>query len=399
VTLIVCWQRDRRINCLADARLTLGQRWERADVGSKVAVVPLMVWAMSETNYAPAQTHSVGFAYAGSSLIAANTHLKASSICQMLRAEGHPKLPSLEAVAHLFAKVAESITRDVRATQPKAAAEMAVFGICPGTDEPRIFHIDPRDQDGLFAMDVSEFHSVAGSALVFGSGSKLFEKVGLELYEGGTPRGAAEVFVRALRHPDAVDAMIGGLPEWISADEVEARIPIVLNFGLEPDEGHTESVLGFPIDDLGPVDGLGIGFQATEPDWLYRLGERILRDRGVEEAEIGRRESLRDLACIEYLVDLNRQLPPEAAQKIIPGTFYLSAFDPTGGEWCYCGRCRSCAAEVPLFSDSSNGEENHPLIGAELVSQCPGCGTGYRETSFNIFPHLWPKKVGHAILR
>jgi hypothetical protein len=248
-------------------------------------------------------------------------------------------------------------------------------------------------------MEVDEFVGPPGTALVFGSGSKLFEGVARKLHDAGTPRDAAEVFVRALQHPEAADAKVGGLPEWITAGEAGASLPLVLNFSLDAAGSHTESILGMRIDGLGPIDGLGIGFSAVEPDSMYRLGERILRDRGVVEEDTARRESMRDLACIEYFVDLFRKLPSEPGRKIMPGLFYLSAFEPTPGHWCYCGRCRQCSADVPLFSDNSGGEVRHPLIGADLVSRCRRCGAEYRETSSTTFPLKWPKKVGNAIFR
>lgn len=401
MTLIACWAEQTTVRCLTDARLTFQKGTGiGANIGSKVAVIPVEVWASEGIGGAHkvALSHSFGYAFAGSSLIASTTYARASSMTQMLRADNEIELPSLKEVADLFAKVAEDHSRELRFTQPEAdLATLLIFGYCKVTKAGKIFAISPEESKTDFCMRVDE---VKDSAWIGGSGAPLFFKIAKELSDAGVIRSVSEIFVRALRSADALEHMVGGLPESVTAGVDGASIDKVLHFSGPDHAALQESVLGYPQNhSASSVGKLGIGFKAVEPDWAYRVGERILVDRGVSETDIAIRESLRDLALITYLIELNIRLGEKSRpqDKIHPGTYYLHAYKPQSGDSCFCGRCSNCGLDVPLFEDVSKGTVRHPLIGATLKSQCRTCGAPYETTSFLSFPTRWPKQVGAAI--
>jgi hypothetical protein len=403
MTILCCWIEEEVVRCLADARVTFDKDNPgiAADVGSKLAVIPTVVWAKGdEGEYTERTSHSLGFAFAGSSLIGATTFLRASSITQLLRADDEPCLPSVEDIADVFARVSTANTRDLKSTLPDADPSLAlVFGFCPVQLKPRVFQLSPAMRDGQFETRLEEVFPTRTQPLIIGTGAKLFETVARELYTAGVPRDVSEVFVRTLRDPRAREHRIGGVPSSVTSRPQGTSVDLILFWDGVAD-GVFEYVLGLSVQDAGgKVGQLGVAYQANEPDYLYRVGERILQERCVGEKDLATRESLRDLAVIEYMTELALKIPDQPNIRVLPGTFYLSAFEPTGGDWCYCGCCRKCGAEVPLFPDTTAGKVRNPLIGAELVSSCRECHADYRETSFKVFPHLWPKQVGHAILR
>lgn len=393
MTILCCWREKEIVRCLADARLTFDEANPgiAADVGSKLAVVPTSVWGkVGDGQYARTHNHSFGFAFAGSSLIGATTFLRASSITQLLRADGEAQLPSVEDVASLFARVSTANTREVKATLPDAEPSSAlIFGYCPVQSKPRVFQLSPAMRADQFETVVQEVFPTRTEPLLVGTGSALFQTVARELFDAGVPRDVAEVFVRTLRDPRAREHRIGGVPSSMTSNAAGTSVDLILFWdGLA--DGVSEYVLGLAIQDAGgSVGKLGVAYQAREPDYLYRLGEKMLRDEGVVENELATRESLRDLAVIGYMTELALKMRDQPNIRVLPGTFYVHAYAPAIGEHCYCAQCPDCHADVPLFRDVSGGAIAHPLMGSLLLRSCLKCGKPMQAVALDVFPRTW----------
>lgn len=393
MTILCCWIEQESVRCLADARVTFDKANPgiAADVGSKLAVIPTAVWAKDGgTEYTPSKSHSLGFAFAGSSLIGATTFLRASSITQLLRADDEAQLPSVEDIAALFARVSDANTRDVKSTLPQADTSMAlVFGFCPLQLKPRVFKLSPALVGGEFEIEVQEVYPTRTQPLLIGTGAALFETVARELYDAGVPRDVAEVFVRTLRDPRAREHRIGGVPSSITSRRDGTSVDLILFWDGAGDR-VSEYVLGLAVQDAGgKVGQLGVAYQAIEPDHLYRVGEKILQDKGVVETDLATRESLRDLAVIEYMTELALKIPEQLDIRVLPGRFYVHAYEPAAGELCYCAPCPHCDAELPVFRDVSEGAVAHPLIGSILISSCFSCGERIEINSRDVFSRTW----------
>jgi hypothetical protein len=109
MTLVVCWLEVDKITCVADTRISAGEA-TFSDSGAKLFSIPITTSIYKNGEIFNSKHHSFGFAFAGSTFLATNTHALASTCTQLLIKDAGPSLPSARSIAELYAKIGEFVT-------------------------------------------------------------------------------------------------------------------------------------------------------------------------------------------------------------------------------------------------------------------------------------------------
>lgn len=395
MTIVVSWISDGQAYCLTDSRLSFAKDRPAfgANIGSKIATMPIRLLGKHDNaeNYETYFSHEVGFAYSGSSTVANATFTRISSMTQMLRSEDKTTIPSLKDIAEATAMVAEFHCREL--------IEAVVFGYCPVEMKALIFRISADWETGKFSMVATLVDNAEMNPVIFGSGAPLFQRVSQELSTAGIQRSIYEVFARTIRHSEARDHFIGGIPESARFSADGAHHHAVLFWDGTENGQIQETVLGFPYGTEVPrVGKFGVATQAFELDTDFRVGEKILLQKHVAEQDVRKRESLRDVEILTYFASLAAKIPQNPQIKIHPGDFYVEEFHPIPGQKIFKTICTTCKNDIALFPDETDGATGPPLIGAKLHSICKICDERVAIQSALVDRLVWPKKIPFAVM-
>ena len=273
MTIVVLWYRKKlgQVWCAADSRLTSGLV-TLTDSGAKVLPVPVVCRHQeSGPNYAVHAHFTLGFAFAGSSLTALNTHAIASACTQNLAATlGYVKPPSIEAIASLFRCVAEHTIKDAAGrlsngelAGPKYFFEAMIFGYCRVTKAFKAFALAPNTTSGAFQMVKAEMILADHYYHPMGSAADAFVQLDRELSASGGETGVMITLAELLKRQDRAD--VGGHFQIGIADRKGFELRPILNT-LPGPLNRTITFLGMNTTAIEKVDGYSVGYYAIAPN-------------------------------------------------------------------------------------------------------------------------------------
>lgn len=385
MTLVVIWHSGTEITALADTRISSAGR-TATDAGSKLFTITLAVQTLSPDFKNETAQHSLGLAFAGSTLLANNCHGIASSLTQQLRSPSKPFLPSMYGVAQIYAAVGKHVTADFNSRKANSKDwtffEAAIFGYCKVANDLRVYHLKPDMSGGTFSMSTIEYTMLPSMVVTLGSGSSLFHEFRVE--EAAVGRGSAQsLFKRVVDSGKLKD--VGGYAQYAKADAHGARmVPTIIQSPTDPDK-KTLSVLGFDIWSLGEIEGLDFGQEAFSAGDEAVSGRLALRAKGIDPDGPVSRE-LQNWASIEGSVQTMFRF---GAVVMLTGTYTLAQFDLHEGERYFVTPCPSCRRNNPLCADPSDGNWRGFTGPGRLQIECRWCGSSVIAGPATISSQVW----------
>ncbi|MER9211633.1 hypothetical protein NKI54_06120 [Mesorhizobium sp. M0663] len=387
MTLVVLFGTGGGIMCAADTRLTSSESRETiTEHGVKLAVVPVR-WTINEPGLEEAKStsfYSLGFAFAGSTLLAGNTHAIASTCAQVLFT-GNPNVaPSSDLIAQIYARSGEHVTKDVNSRLhpgSRTLFEGFLFGYCPVKQAFRNHRITPVEENGAFSMKVESFDVLDGTLFAIGSGTNEFTR----LYEERQAAGDRVINVLyILQHIMNSGSVrdVGGYPQIAIADKSGVQLKPVLTQDPENLDQAILTINGFDISKISSDEGFSFGLTAQGFGVERILARNALRAKGIDPDTGPIPQFLQNLASFEaYLEEVHfKKLPAR-----LDDSYTLAPQLPERGAWYFVGPCR-CGRKVPYLLDPSKGKMGNPFIGNGCIKTiCLGCrqpvGAGANELS------------------
>lgn len=259
MTLVIAWRSEDMLTVCADTRIWNGES-PITDAGQKIFQVPVEITPFG-LDATPIQRPSVGFAFAGNTLMAQSCCAIASTCLASLAAESADVALTPDSIVSYFAKAAEYVLGERRFLTPgtSAAFQAIVFGWDEVEQSPFIYDVSTTDEDGRpVAVAVRAMLSIGGIGY-FGSGSQFLSKA-LEELEEERPLGK----VRPHRLMEAAIASaqiqsVGGSLQFATAARTGVRLRPFMRVA---DNGAAEiTVLGCNVgrlmDVAAPFPGAG----------------------------------------------------------------------------------------------------------------------------------------------
>jgi hypothetical protein len=155
MTLIVCWSNQDILYCLGDTRISQSAETV-TDTGTKIFLVPIKTHVYNDSTVTSTSHHTLGFAFAGSTLLASNTHAIASTCTQLLHNSEDKCIPSLLSIARIYAKVGEYVTKDANSRKHRHFLnfQALIFGFCPVERKLQLAELSPVTTPTTFEIVV-----------------------------------------------------------------------------------------------------------------------------------------------------------------------------------------------------------------------------------------------------
>lgn len=374
MTLIVCWRSGDKITIVADSRIS-GDGVAVTDSGAKLFLIPVVVTPFDDDGQLPRLQTTYGFAFAGSTLIANNTHAIASNCTQSLTCPRETHLPDVRAIAGLYASVLAHCYGDVNSRRVGQIAEIQglVFGYCPRLSEPAVFCLRTVVEETSFRVVVEAVDIIEPHAICIGSGAMMMNRLSELRARSGRPRHHLENFMTVLEHGGNVG--VGGYPQMAEAgpDGTVLRIIATPRDGNPDDVRHR--VLGFDVTDIAPIDGLSIGHEVVGIRMEETWGRIALRSYGVDPDAGPVSRELQNTASIEMMIGF--MADPGSGGQIGTINDEITILTPPveEGEMCFGAVCARCGGTAPIARDRSRVGSAVNLTGRGVVNvACASCG-------------------------
>ena len=366
MTLVVCWFPRNELHCVADSRISGAQgKVTITDAGPKIFPIPVLVTAVEDNRVTGTARHTFGFAFAGATLLAGNTHAIASIYTQQLT-RVPARLPSLQTVANIYARVAEYMTADVGSRRNEVDTFSAfIFGQCPVEKKLRVAKLVPHLESNTFRVNVEIFDAAPQTCHLFGSGAHAFEEALKKLDDGKRAIDPLTI-IRNIVASDTVAGVGGYLQMAVATAENFELRHIASPDDANPDEIKI-SLVGFDLRNLGDLEGFGVGYLAIGLGTEKVMGRRALRAKGVDPDAGPVSQEFHNLAAMEaalaYLVE-HKSTSPDARTLLDTGKVYrLASTTPASGTWYIATRCSNCGNPAPICLDPSMGSIPKPFKG------------------------------------
>lgn len=269
MTITVLWYRKKfnELWCAADSRIT-NSGSIITDAGPKILPVPVVCHKVdSKKRYKRRHAHTYGFTFAGSTLSAISTHALATACTQNLASsKKDPKPVSLESVAELFSKIAESYIKDISFRQTGSLSNLTayffdafIFGFCPVEHSYKAFAIVPNMAGETFRMLKAGVILEPNYYHPLGSGTEDFVALSEELNKSHPNPGVIVTLREMLKAEKRQD--VGGHFQIGVVNKDGFKLMPILNLDSGPDNRKVQ-FLGWDVDSIGELDGYRIGYQA-----------------------------------------------------------------------------------------------------------------------------------------
>lgn len=264
MTIVALWYRERygELWCGSDTRVTSADT-TLLDAAPKILPVPILCHRQIEgPKFEVVHRHSLGFAFAGSTLAAVSSHALVAACTQNLLAESEDAYPvTVEAVAELVRSIGEATVRDMSSRQNRDVVfEALVFGYCPTSKACRGFAVVPNKADGTLRMVTGELLVGPGRFHLRGSGENAFLELHAKLAATHPDPGVLTTLAALVQ--DGVQRDVGGHVQiGVASFDGFRLLPVI-----EPGDGpgrRSVSFLGWDLADGVRVGGCRIGFHAA----------------------------------------------------------------------------------------------------------------------------------------
>jgi hypothetical protein len=272
MTLVVCWRQAEKVIVAADTRISQagpsGGALPLTDGGPKIFTIPITAYEAQDKQVRSRSFAPMGFAYAGSSLVAQSVHALASTCLQNLSGPSNLQGPSLKDVADLYLKCAVRYTKEMLGWRPGRypGFEAFIFGFCPHLKDYLVYHLRTTVDDEMVNIRHDGHYVETGSAFHIGSGVSEFVRILRDYKERGQSLTVWENFELVLTGSKVPS--VGGSRQYASVTPNGVQ----LTPALIPMEGENHScrieVLGCDVTELGSVGGFSLAHQVVGP-YLY----------------------------------------------------------------------------------------------------------------------------------
>lgn len=259
MTLIVAWRQGSTLRVVADTRIaspTSSGALILTDHGPKILITPIV--AYDKSNSRRQEYPSVGFAFAGSTLIGQTVHAISSTCLQNLSGDVGKAAPALKEVADLYLKCMVTCTKEMVGMQGKyPPLEAFLFGYCTTLKELLIYHLRTVIEgdevrirhDGFFVNEDDAYH--------IGSGVPKFCEIFEEYRARNEPLSPLENFELVLSGNKV--SSVGGSHQYaVVTPTGVSLVPSLVKVDGES-FGCRLEVLGCDLGDLEPVGNFSIG--------------------------------------------------------------------------------------------------------------------------------------------
>lgn len=257
MTLVVAYWTDDGLGVIADTRI-----WNEIstllDSGQKIFEIPIIITPFG-TVTEPIRKPSVGFAFAGNTLLAQAINGIASVYLQSLGCISVESGPSLIDIASFFARCSEYVLKQRRFNQPTLDWKFQgmVFGYCPIEREFQFFGLDvDTDERGVPLVQAKRTKVKRGGLIHFGSGSQALEELLDQLANSDDPLTVTPAELMHAIINSSNEPSVGGSIQFATAtkDGVQLRPMATVE-----QQRMSVSVLGCDAYQLGSVGDYVIG--------------------------------------------------------------------------------------------------------------------------------------------
>lgn len=259
MTLVMAWRSAEMLTVCADTRIAGGDG-PITDIGQKLFQVPVDVTPFG-VNARSIPKLSVGFAFAGNTLMAQSCCAIASTCLSSLSVESASDEVSPSSIASFFAKSAEYVSHERRFLKPGTPArfEAMIFGWDVDQQEPYVYNVEVDEVEGVQAATCKRYEIAVGGMAYFGSGAPFIGNMFKALEQDDRPKTVAphqmmEAAIAAFNLQS-----VGGSLQFATASRDGVRLRPFMRID---ETGVAEiSVLGCNIRRLleadGPIPGAG----------------------------------------------------------------------------------------------------------------------------------------------
>jgi hypothetical protein len=370
MTIVICFSEKHQMFCAADSRLSSGPQ-TITDSGGKISIIPITKATCVESAAPEYEHYSLGFAYAGSSLLANNTHFIASTCSQIIKSE-NPGLPRAQLIARIYAGAAEHVTKDVNSRMNKDHLyfQAFIFGHCPVEKRFKLFTLSPDLSNNKFKINVENIDISDGQGFAIGSGQQEFtRRMGQKNPFGYAPQ-PLEV-LKSMLDENPVKDVGGYLQVAIATVGAVTLQPILIPNPENPDIAAL-TINGFDTAALGSMEGFSFGLNALSHGMSKVQARLALRTKGIDPDSPNIATPVQNSASFERALHAVRNT---SNKLLITERYTLDPPKPTSGAHYFVAKCHNCNVDTPLVVDHSEGELGNPFQGnGELVACCWLCG-------------------------
>lgn len=383
---------ENRLSCAADSRVSNNGSQQISNTGAKLFTIPVRTHKQKNDQHSLIDTHTLGFAFAGSTLLATNTHAIASNCTQMLLSAKDSGGASMDLVANIYQKAAEYVTKDMNqnfAPPQWQFFDFLIFGYCKTVNDFQAYFCTKKIENNVFEMAKEKIPFKSGLLLSFGSGKEEFNEK-LEIKNSlGLNRPVFTVFQDTINNSE--NNTIGGNIQLMeSTKSGTVYVPVVTQDEDNPDVA-TLLVNGFNTSVLKNDEGISIGLKAIDIGLNKITARAALKEYGLDPESSVSRE-IQNLASIAFLfkkaVDLKT---PIAIEEI----YTIEKITPIDGNWYFYRRCKNCKRRAPFFEDFHKGSVNYQITGlGSIQTKCIYCNETVKIHSKLFRSAKWKDNVG-----
>lgn len=264
MTIVALWYRERygELWCGSDTRVT-GADAALTDAAPKILPVPILCHRQIEgPKFEVVHRHSLGFAFAGSTLAAVSSHALVAACTQNLLVESEDACPvAIEAIAELARTIGETTIRDMSNRQNRDVVfEALIFGFCSVARAYRGFAVVPNKMDGTLRMVMGELLLGPDRFHLLGSGKQAFLQLHATLSATHSDPGVLTTLAALVQ--GGVQQDVGGHVQiGVASSDGFRLLPVI-----EPGDGpgrRSVSFLGWDLANGLRVGGCRVGFHAA----------------------------------------------------------------------------------------------------------------------------------------
>lgn len=309
----------------------------------------------------------VGFAFAGYTLLATALQAMAGNLLTNLHdSEGKAEPPTFRNICECILRAAQLLHQDTLLNP--LPYEAFIFGFCPSTKAPHIFHLGLETGSIPYEVIISERKMTNGITYFAGSGSKYFHEVIKPKKERDIT--FEEMFLKTVEcNPDKGT---GGPIQILSVRGSEAVIEGVLQADTTRDNSEIY-LSGVSETELGKIGGYGLGRVCRGVGIPTLIQRGALRRLGYDPDDPKLPRETKNYASMNSMLITMNNLKSVSECK---ETISLPKVEPENGRYYFSKVCTSCFRLTPLLHDPSNGENPRPFVGnGHLKSPCFFCET------------------------
>lgn len=354
----------------------------------KVFPIPYRFTAGSASSPEIDSTGEIGFAFAGSVLLATALQAMSANVLRNMHNDIPPlEAPSFEALAECILTCAQLLHEDTVVGGPRPF-DAFIFGFCPKSGLPKwkkltLLLVNSVYEYVLVDVPISEgmTHAIGSGAAYFRELSKPNEQA---VAKGRKPDSLETHFLKSVN--ENPDPGTGGFIQMLKVDRFGADFLGLIQADADLN-GAKIVVSGVTKEEIGEVEGyqlgrilMGVGTaEATNRGALKRLGYNPDDPKLTKE--------IRNMAAFSSMLIY---LGANQEQGVVDEQISLEPPRPAKGEFYFSKVCEHCYLMTPILYDESKGGNPRPFRGVgALAANCIHCETKVKIKAAECVAKKW----------